>query len=211
MSGLTRNFDAIEETIALIAAEMGSDGLYPNWANEIRAYTLFIDCVAPDKPDAPTVWVAAWCFLGLTRTAADSASLKLLRDWLSDKFNGHDTLTMIHRTKDWSSANAADRLCMVDVIEALALDVERDVAGCVEEDDLAIELAEIRQELADLRQHRMQPTLTTLSWLTQSRPVRALAKAVRAFRRNYPMRAMDPIDTLDKVAEARASIARRLP
>lgn len=206
MSGLSRN----HATIALMAAELAPSmdaALYPNWQAEVGAWCIFIDLLARDEPEAPTVWVAIHCLMGLSRTAADAASLKLLRQWLS---GGFDTVDLIARTVAWSRENSAARLRMLGVIERLAADVERDVAGCEEADDLAVELGDVREELTDLRANRSQPTLATLSWLAQSRVVRAFAKACRSFVRNYPMRAVDPLNTLEKVAAARSAIARQV-
>lgn len=208
MSGVTRS----HADVAMLAAELApslESGLYPHWQAEIVAWTILVDCYAPDAPDAATAFTAASCIMGLTRTAADAASLKLLRCWLDMGFAGNSTADMIARTVAWSKDSAAARLRMLDVIERLAADLERDVTGCTEADDVGVELEDVRQELADLRANRSQPTLTSLSWLSQSRVVRAFAKACRSFVRTYPMRAVDPLNTLERVNAARAAIARR--
>lgn len=104
-----------------------------------------------------------------------------------------------------------NRQTVLEVLTDLADDVERDADGRPDADDLRAELEEVRAELAELKAERMQPTLSTFDWVRNpSASMRAFARAVASFVRLYPVRAMAPLDTLEKVAAARSAIAKRV-
>lgn len=207
---ITRNFQAITEALDLCAPHMDPDGgIYANHRAEVLGYTILVDCYAPDSPDAADVWIAVHLIMGLTRTAADRDSLNLLRLWLTPGYRGQTTAQLITRSMAWCASMRDNRLTVLEVLGELADDVERDADGRPDADDLRAELEEVRAELGDLKAERMQPTLSTFDWVRNpSEAMRAFARAVASLVRLYPLRCNAPLDSLEKVAAARASIAR---
>lgn len=207
---ITRNFDAITEALDLCAPHMDSDGgIYANHRAEVRGWTILVDCYAPDAPDAADVWMAVHLIMGLSRIAADRESLNLLRLWLTPGYRGHSTADLIARSMAWSGSMRDNRLTVLEVLGDLADDVERDAEGRPDADELLAELEEVRAELAELKAERMQPTLSTFDWVRNpTASMRSFVRAVASFVKLYPVHCMEPLDTLEKVAEARASIAR---
>ncbi|WP_426689999.1 hypothetical protein [Rhodanobacter ginsengiterrae] len=207
---ITRNWEAITEALDLCAPHMDSDGgIYANHRAEVQGWTLLVDCYAPDAPDAADVWMAVHIIMGLTRTAADRDSLNLLRLWLTPGYRGQTTAQLIARSMAWSVATRDNRQTVLEVLGDLADDVEHDADGRPDADDLRAELEEVRAELAELKAERMQPTLSTFDWVRNpTASMRSFARAVASLVRLYPMRCNAPLDSLEKVAEARASIAR---
>jgi hypothetical protein len=149
--------------------------------------------------------------MGLARLAADRESLNLLRLWLTPGYGGHSTAQLITRSMAWSREASSNRKTVLEVLGDLVDHVEADADGRPDADELRAELAELRAELAELKAERMQPTLSTFDWVkNQTASMRAFARAVASFVRLYPMRAMAPLDTLEKVAAARSTIAKRV-
>lgn len=209
---ITRNFQAITEALDRCAPHMDEGGLYPNHRAEVLGWTLLADGCAPDAPDAADVWMAVHIIMGLTRTAADAESLRILRDWLTPGYRGQSTAQLIARSMAWSREASSNRQTVLEVLGDLADDVERDADGRPDADALRAELEEVRIELADLKAERMQPTLSTFDWVRNpTASMRAFARAVASFVRLYPMRCSAPLESLEKVAAARSAIARRLP
>ncbi|AGG88765.1 hypothetical protein [Rhodanobacter denitrificans] len=208
---ITRNFQAITESLDLCAPHMDEGGIYPNHRAEVQGWTILVDCYALDAPDAADVWMAVHIIMGLTRIAADRESLNLLRLWLTPGYGGHSTADLIASSMAWSAATRDNRDTTLEVLGELADDVERDADGRPDADQLLAELAEVRAELAELKAERMQPTLSSFDWvLNPTSSMRAFARAVASFVKLYQVRAMDPIDTVQKVAAARAGIAKRV-
>ncbi|WP_108473178.1 hypothetical protein [Rhodanobacter thiooxydans] len=207
---ITRNFQAITEALDVCAPLMDSDGgVYRNHYAEVQGWTIIVDCHAPDAPDAADVWIAVYLIMGLTRIAADRESLNLLRLWLTPGYGGQTTAQLIARSMAWYASMRGNRLTVLSVLGELADDVEADAEGRPDADELLAELAEVRAELADLRAERMQPTLSTFDWVKNpSAAMREFARAVASLVRLYPMRCIAPLDSPEKVAAARASIAR---
>jgi hypothetical protein len=190
---------------------MDSDGgVYANHRAEVLGWTLLVDCHAPDAPDAADVWVAVYLIMGLTRIAADREGLNLLRLWLTPGYGGQSTAQLIASSMDWIASTRDNRLTVLSVLTDLAGDAEADADGRPDADELLAELAEVRAELADLRAERMQPTLSTFDWVRNPTvAMREFARAAASLVRLYPLRA-EPLDSLEKVAAARASIAKRV-
>jgi hypothetical protein len=207
---ITRNFDAITEALDVCAPHMDPDGgIYANHRAEVLGWTIIVDCFAPDAPDAADVWVAVHLIMGLTRIAADRDSLNLLRLWLTPRYRGNSTGDLIARSMAWCASMRDNRLTVLEVLGDLADDVERDADGRPDADDLRAELEEVRAELAELKAERMQPTLSTFDWVKNpTASMLAFARAVASLVRLYPVRCNAPLDSLEKVAAARASIAR---
>lgn len=206
---ITRNFQAITEALDRCAPHMDEGGLYPNHRAEVLGWTILVDCYAPDAPDAADVWIAVHLIMGLTRIAADRDSLNLLRLWLTPGYRGQTTAQLIARSMAWSAATRDNRLTVLEVLAGLADDVERDADGRPDADELRAELEEGRAELAELKAERMQPTLSTFDWVKNpTASMLAFARAVASLVRLYPVRCNAPLDSLEKVAAARASIAR---
>lgn len=214
MTGVTRNHAAIVEALQLIADDMQADGggLCPNHRAEAEGWAILVDCYAVDEPTAPDVWIAIHCIMALARTATDAESLRILRDWLTPGYRGQSTAQLIARSMAWSREASSNRQTVLEVLGELADAVDRDSDGRPDADDLRAELEEVRAELAELKAERMEPTLSGFGWVRDpTASMLAFARAVASFVRLYPMRAMDPIDTLEKVSAARSAIARRLP
>jgi hypothetical protein len=212
MIGATRNHAAIVEALDAIAPKMEDGGIYTNHRAEVQGWSIVVDCYAPDQPDAADVWLAIHCIMALTRTAVDAESLRLLRDWLTPGYRGHSAAQLIARSMAWSREASSKRQTVLEVLSELADDVERDATGRADESDLLIELGEVRAELADLKAERMQPTLSRFDWVrSPTESMRAFARAVASFVRLYPVRSAEPLDNLERIAAARAGIARKLP
>jgi hypothetical protein len=208
---ITRNYAAIVEALDAIAPEMEGGGLYTNHRAEVQGWSIVVDCYAPDQPDAADVWLATHCIMALCRVAADRESFNLLRRWLTPGYGGQSTAQLITSSMAWSREASSNRQTVLDVLADLADDVEREATGRDDESDVLAELEEVRTELADLKAERMQPSLSTFDWVRNpSASMREFARAVASFVRLYPMRSAEPLDSLEGIAEARASIAKRV-
>ncbi|MBT2145287.1 MULTISPECIES: hypothetical protein [unclassified Rhodanobacter] len=211
MTGATRNHAAIVEALDAISPEMEDGGIYTNHRAEAQGWSIIVDCYASDQPDAADVWMAVHCILALTRMAADRESLDLLRLWLTPGYGGQSTAQLIARSMAWSRAMAENRQVTLEVLAELADDVERDATGRADESELLAELGEVRAELADLKAERMQPSLSRFDWVRNpTASMCEFGRAVASFVRLYPMRSVDPLDSLEKVTAARGAIAKRV-
>lgn len=210
---ISRNFQAITEALDVCAPHMDVDGgIYANHRAEVQGWTIIVDSYSTDSPDAADVWIAVHLIMGLTRIAADRESLNLLRLWLTPGYRGHSTADLIARSMAWSRGASSNRQTVLEVLGELADDVERDAPGRSDETDVLAELEEVRTELADLKAERMQPTLSRFDWVrSPTESMRAFARAAASFVRLYPVRTAEPLDSLERVAAARAGIARKLP
>lgn len=188
-------------------------GIFPRYESESDAWEVLVRAFAPDKPDDALVFMGTHAVMGLARTATGRGGLAILRDFITPGYKGHGTAEMVWRAFDWSKQNAADRRAALSNLEKLLRDLERAATaagfGRPLMEDLMIEIAEVREELADMSAQRTAPYFSTFDWLRDFPAARAVARAVVGIRCAYPLRAMNPLDTLEKVAAARAAIARR--